>query len=244
MPSIRDEAVVLTRLDYSESSLILALFTREHGKVRAIAKGIRRSTKTRFAAGIDLLEVGQVVASSRHERGEALATLTEWKQTRSLFGLREKLFRVHAALYAAEITGHLTEDWDPHPELYESLIATLIALCDAPEPLRSVCTYQLALLESIGSLPRFEACVLCGRGEDLTHFSSFEGGLVCRHCEAGRVEKREVASGVVRFLQGERDVASLVGVFSTLNYHIGHLMGREPSLAADVVSRASQRRVE
>src|SRR5215510_10576041 len=99
MPLLRDSAVVLGRLDYSETSQILVLFTREQGKVRAIAKGAKRSTKARFAPGIDLLDIGSVVISVRHERAEGLATLTEWKQTRSLSGLREKLERLSAAQY-------------------------------------------------------------------------------------------------------------------------------------------------
>ena len=74
MPLIRDAAVVLGRIDYSESSQILVLFTREHGKVRAIAKGAKRSTKTRFAPGVDLLDIGTVIFSVRHERAEGLAT--------------------------------------------------------------------------------------------------------------------------------------------------------------------------
>jgi len=249
MSLIRDEAVVLGRIDYSETSQVLVLFTREHGKVRAIAKGIKRGTKARFAVGVDLLDVGHVVFSSRGERSETLATLTEWKPSRSLWGLREKLFRIHAGQYAAEVTAQLTEDWDAHPELFDALSSTLAALTDAPEPLNIVTRYQFALLDSIGSLPRFEACVLCDRKEDLTHFSSFEGGLICRHCEPGRVEKREVAARTVEVLRGwhspnvhrSQSSGTQAGVFTVLNYHIAHLMGREPLLATSLVPRSSQR---
>jgi len=279
MPVIGDEAVVLGRLDYSETSQILVLFTREHGKVRAIAKGVKRSTKTRFAVGVDLLDIGRVMLSSRQERGEALATLTEWKQTRSLSGLREKLVRIHGGQYAGEITAHLTEDWDPHAELFDALTATLAGLAEAEEALPAVVGYQWTLLDHIGSLPRFDACVACGRESELTHFSSFEGGLVCRHCEPGRVEKWEVGEATIAILRGlqesewrmangeermkdcrleiddcrlEPDRAaesggrterSIVGAFALLNYHIAHLMGREPLLARSLVPRTLQRRV-
>ncbi len=201
MPIVRDHGVVLARVDYSETSQVIVLFTREHGKVRAIAKGIKRGTKKRFAVGIDLLDVGQVVVSSRHERGAALATVIEWRQTRPFTGLREKLFRIHGAQYMVEITANLTEDWDPHIEMFDSLVLTLRELSEASEPLGPVSRYQLAFLESIGSLPRFESCVVCGRGEDLTVFSSFEGGMVCKHCEAGQVEKREVSPATLRTLR-------------------------------------------
>ncbi len=279
MPVIGDEAVVLGRLDYSETSQILVLFTRGHGKVRAIAKGVKRSTKTRFAVGVDLLEVGRVMLSSRQERGEVLATLTEWKQMRSLSGLRATLERIHGAQYAAEITAHLTEDWDPHVELFDALTTTLSRLADGVETLPAVVAFQCVLLEQIGSLPRFDVCVMCGRDGDLTHFSSFEGGLICRHCEPGQVEKWAVSEATIaalrprldsiietpmdegnvedcrlsivdcrmgsdRAMEGGPAVAgSVVGAFAVLNYHIAHLIGREPLLAKSLVPRPIQRRV-
>jgi len=248
---IQDEAVVLGRLDYSETSQILVLFTRGHGRVRAIAKGIKRGTKVRFAVGVDLLDVGHVVFSSRGERSEALATLTEWKPSRSLWGLREKLFRIHAGQYAAEVTAQLTEDWDAHGELFDALLSMLTALAGAPEPLGAVTKYQFSLLDSIGSLPRFDACVLCGREAELTHFSSFEGGLICRHCEGGQVEKCQVSAATMKVLRGlagaedhcSQSSGTLAGAFTLLNYHIAHLMGREPLLATAMVSRTAQRSV-
>lgn len=265
MAIIRDDAVVLMRFDYSETSQVIVLFTRDHGKVRAIAKGIRRGTKARFAAGIDLLDVGNVVVSCRQERSSSLATVTEWKQTRSLSGLRERLFRIHGAQYAAEITGHLTEDWDPHTELFDALVSTLMNLSASSEPLAITLRYQLRLLKSVGSLPRFDTCVLCGRADDLTHFSSSEGGLVCRNCEPVQIEKHELSPhtlGTLKVLAsrglqdarpGKRGFAGcaqtktfgcLAGAFGVLNYHITHLMGRESVLASKLVPARPRRGVE
>jgi DNA repair protein RecO (recombination protein O) len=244
MAAIADSSVVLRRLDYSETSQIIVFFTRRHGKVRAIGKGIKRGTKTRFAVGIDLLDIGDLVVSVRQERSETLATLTEWTQTRSLPGLREKLFRIHGAQYAAEITAQLTEDWDPHATLWEALVGVFVELSQADEPLGSVVPYQRRLLEAIGSLPRFDACVLCGRSSDLTHFSSFEGGMVCRHCEPAQVEKVAVSSKTQRALGGRDEAGSLAGSFGVMNYHIAHLMGREPLLADKLVTPKRRRMVE
>ena len=244
MPMISDSAVVLTRLDYSETSQIVVFFTREHGKVRTIAKGVRRGTKTRFAVGIDLLDVGQVVVSSRQERSASLANVVEWKQVRSLSGLREKLSRLYAAQYAAEITDQLTEDWDPHVDVFDGLVAALVEISEADEPLGSVVGCQVGLLRGVGSLPRFDCCVLCGRSNDLTHFSSLEGGMICRHCEPGQVEKRQIAPATLSDARGESEPVSYVGVFGLLNYHFAHLMGREPVLASKLVSPARRRVVE
>jgi|CXWL01.1.fsa_nt_gi DNA repair protein RecO (recombination protein O) len=251
MPLIRDAAVVLGRLDYSESSQILVLFTREHGKVRVIAKGAKRSTKTRFAPGVDLLDIGTVVFSVRHERAEGLATLTEWKQTQSLSALRERLDRINAAQYAAETTARLTEDWDPHADLFDELIDTIKDLSESKDVLKRVVRYQLVFLDKIGSLPRFDACVSCERDAELTHFSSFEGGLICRSCEVGRVEKWEIAPSTIELLnRSDGDAAPILSkerdsqsAFSVLNYHIAHLMGMEPRLAESLVPTRLRRRI-
>lgn len=260
MPIISDQAIVLGRLDYSETSQVMVLYTREHGKVRVIAKGIKRGTKTRFAAGIDLLDIGNVMLSSKQERSANLATVTEWKQIRSLPGLREKLFRIHAGQYAAEITSGLTEDWDPHVELFDALMILLTQLSDQGESLISIVVYQRSLLDSIGSQPRFDVCMACNRVDDLTCFSSFEGGMICKHCEPQQVEKREVSTSIQKAIQMMNvcdsklnenisksnqifDESILVGMFDILDYHIAHLMGKQPRLADKLVPQSLRRKL-
>jgi len=250
MPVIRDHAVILARIDYSETSQIISAFTRNHGKVRAIAKGVKRGTKTRFAAGIDLLDIAEIVVTSREERPAGLATLTEWKQSRGFLGLREKLFRLYGAQYVAEIANALTEDWDPHEGLYDDLLDALSHLDMADEPFKPVVRFQITLLHSIGSMPRFDTCATCGRAGELTHFSSFDGGTICRHCEPVQVEKRAISNSTVEMVlrlhgtlvsrevekSGAAAESNLIGPFDILDYHISHLMGRAPVMAAKLLS--------
>jgi DNA repair protein RecO (recombination protein O) len=239
MPLISDQAVVLRRLDYSETSQVLILFTRQHGKVRAIAKGVKRSTKRRFGTAIDLLEVGHVSLSTRSPHSQELATLTEWKQTAPLSGLRQTLPRLYAAQYAAEVTAGLTEDWDPHPRLYDALRALLDNLCDLLDPLPVLVAFVTGLLTEVGSAPRFDRCVGCGRTVDArpaahgAYFSSREGGPLCRDCEPAYVEKRSLPPAVLEALRRPpaTEARALAGAFDLLNYHVSHLMGRAPLLA-------------
>jgi len=233
MPSIADQAIVLRRLDYSESSLVLVFFTREYGKVRAIAKGARRSTKTRFSPGIDLLEAGQLVVSVRHPGQEALAILTEWKPARTFAGLREKIERWHAAQYVVDVITSLTEDWDPHPDLYATLERGLAALSDVDDVLGQLVEFQTSTLDATGLTPRLDKCVGCGRAVQPTadiYFSSFDGGLICRDCEPAQVEKRLVRVAVSSLLGSTAPSrADTFGLFDLYNYHISHTMGRSPA---------------
>src|SRR5262245_53546498 len=115
MPTQIDNAVVLRLSDYSESSQIVSLFARDAGLVRLIAKGMRRSTRSRPAVGLDLLELGEVEFAPAH--GEAgLGTLAEWQQVDSFLRLRADLPRLLSGLYAAELTAATTQEHDPHRE--------------------------------------------------------------------------------------------------------------------------------
>ncbi len=241
MPLLSDQAVVLRRLDYSESSQIVVLFTREHGLVRAIAKGIKRGTKTRFAAAIDLLELGQMVWSSRPDRQGSLAILTEWKQTKGFIALRDRLERLYAAQYAAEITSELTAELDPHPVLFDALVSLLAESCTLSQPLAVLCGFQRTLLIEVGLMPQMDHCTACDRllelqSDELAYFSSHDGGLLCRNCEPAQVEKRLVHSITARAIAtGEVSAETAVEAFGLLNYHISHLMHKEPKLADFVV---------
>lgn len=261
MPIVRDIAVVLRHYPFSETSQVVVVYGRAHGQVRLIAKGVKRSTRKRFAPAIDLLEEGHVAFSPRKETAESLSILTEWKQARSFGGLRERLDRLHAAQYVAEITAMLTVEFDPNVGLYDALSDALSRLCDAHGVLAILVDYQWRMLDSVGLSPRLDACVLCDRTAPLTHFSSFEGGMVCRSCEGGQVEKRGVPPGVLALLRScesadppsaavhvpsKPDVERIASTpaatnarreaFELLNYHVSHSAGREPLCASSILN--------
>lgn len=240
MAYLKDTAIALRRLDYSETSQVLAFYTAAHGQQRLIAKGIKRGAKKRFAAGIDLLESGEIVFTRSARGGDALGILSEWRQLSLHAPLRDRLDRLYAAQYAAELTAALTIEDDPHPPIFDALNAALRALCETGEPVGAVVEFQAALLTETGLMPRLEACVSCGTvcptNADL-YFSSHEGGLMCPDCERHRVEKRLVAPAAVEALATGTPVPARwrVAAFDLLDYHVTHLMGRPPKLSRFVV---------
>ncbi|GJM24478.1 MAG: hypothetical protein DHS20C16_08930 [Phycisphaerae bacterium] len=230
MAIIKDDAVILRRLDYSESSQVLAVFTRAHGKVRLIAKGIKRSTKTKFATGIDLLDIGHLTFSARHVRQEALATLTEWVQSQAGAALRDALDRLLAAQYTAFVAAELTEDWDPHPALYDGICETLRSLADGGSPVSTLLTFQRCLLQEIGSFPILDQCVGCQRpvpAHGALYFSSLDGGVLCRDCENARSEKCAIDRTTLACMKTASGPAdSVTSAFRVFDYHLSHLMGK------------------
>ncbi len=252
MPLVKDRAVVLRRLDYSETSQVLVVFTRDYGQQRLIAKGIKRATKARASTGIDLLELGQLVFSQRAGREGHLGTLTEWRQQEAYPHLRRDLTRFYAAQYAAEITSQLTEVHDPHPRLFDGLCEFLAALAQEPV-LESLVGFVWLLLREIGLRPELSRCLNCNRAIEHSQeilFSSREGGAICRDCESAIVEKRRVGPGVAAHLaaledspataegrtlkrQPQLNVVAL-GAFELLDYHVTEIMSRPPRLSASL----------
>src|SRR3982751_5647312 len=104
MSLARDKCICLRKVEYSETSQILLLFSREHGLLRAIAKGAHRRTKagaSKFDGGLDLLDLGDAVFSLRLEKD--LATLTEWSLRDGHLELRSNLRALYLGQYAAEL---------------------------------------------------------------------------------------------------------------------------------------------
>lgn len=249
MATRTDRAIVLRLVDFSETSQIASLFTAEGGLTRLIAKGVRRGTSKRFAVGLDLLEYGEL--SYAPARGGAnLGTLTEWVQKDSFAGLRRDLLRLYAGLYAAELAIGLTEESDPHPELFESLLKLLQRLAGTePEPspsanavstaarpgdereqaVAALIRFQWELLNAIGYAPNLRECVDCHKPytRGPAHFSASAGGLLCRDCEMRHAEKRGLSATFMD--QRARDPREW---FSLLDYHLSFTAAKPFQTAA------------
>lgn len=226
-----DEAIVLRLTDYSESSQIATLFTRAHGQVRLIAKGARRSTRTRIATGLDLLERGSL--SYLPARGDAqLGTLAEWLQGSVYPGLRGSLAALYSGLYAAEFVTLLTQETDPHPGLFDALATTLAQLDAGDGPVGAVVHFQCELLREVGYAPNLEQCVSCGKVRSAgagAYFSSAAGGLLCRACEPRFPEKRRITA---KLLDSDPAGEQAAHWFELLDYHLTNIAGRPARTAA------------
>ena len=133
MPTAITDAVVLRQFEWSETSQVAVLFTRDHGLIRGLAKGSRRLPSA-FDGGLEPLSVGAIGVVIKPDR--ELLTLTEWGVTRYFPGFRRSATVYAAAVFCAECVMRGFGPQDPHADLFDLLVSTLGTLdAAADQPL-------------------------------------------------------------------------------------------------------------
>jgi DNA repair protein RecO (recombination protein O) len=239
----KDEAICIRAVDYSETSQIVTFFTRANGKIGAIAKGSRRP-KSAFDGPIEVFSHGSIVFSDANR--EKLATLTEFEQQPAFTNLSINLFAFNCCLFAAELTEKMTEDYDPHPQLFDSFLQLLQKVNERADALALLILFQLSLLKEAGLQPIVNACANCKTRyerratSDELHFSSSANGLICRDCEGSFTDKIRITAESAECLGNvnmipNADEETLREIEKTLVHHFTELLGRRPKMAKYVL---------
>ena len=178
MPGIyKDEAVVLKTIKLGEADRIVTLMTRQHGKVRAVAKGVRK-TKSRFGGRLEpYTRVDLMLYKGRKD----LDTITSADILSSFDAIRRDYARLTAASALAEIVDKITPDRERAFSTYALLVGGLQALADDKGG-TVVPAFLVKLLSLCGYHPELKACAGCGDPGRLGGFSPSLGGVVCEDC--------------------------------------------------------------
>jgi DNA repair protein RecO (recombination protein O) len=179
------EAVVLRSIRLGEADRVLHLYTQAHGRVGAVAKGVRK-TKSRFGARLEPLSHVELVL--HRGRGE-LQTVTAAQLVRSHRETREDYYRFSVAMIGAEAMLRLFSEEEANERAFTALTRFLDLVDLTPhaanrptlDPLGLA--FQLKLLWLAGYLPHVSACAECGaEREPLVGYSTRAGGAVCARC--------------------------------------------------------------
>jgi len=177
----RDKAVVLRTYDLREADRIIVMMTENYGKVRAVAKGVRK-TKSKFGARLEPLSHIDVLLSTT---GRDLDVVSQVDLVSSARGLYTDLDRLTRGLAMLEAVDQLGMDREPTSHLYRMLAGALTWLNQNDSSLVLAAFYfKLLVVEGVGA--QVDNCVGCGVGDEhLVAFDMLKGGAQCRECRTG-----------------------------------------------------------
>ncbi|HEX4865587.1 MAG TPA: DNA repair protein RecO [Acidimicrobiales bacterium] len=204
MTLYRDEGVVLRTYRLGEADRIVVLLTRGRGKVRAVAKGIRK-TKSKFGAR---LEPGGHANLLMYE-GRELDIINQAETVDHYRALREDLERMTDVMAMLEAVDQVAQEGEPNAPLFRMLTSALRTLGEADQrPVLLVAAFYWKLLALEGVSPVLEECVMCASegtrttGDELVAFDFVEGGALCRRHRRGPAIDPDALSLIRRILGG------------------------------------------
>jgi DNA repair protein RecO (recombination protein O) len=178
-----DVGVVLRTYKLRESDRIVVIHTRDNGKVRAVAKGVRK-TRSKFGARLEPMSHVKLLLY----RGRELDIVSQAEAIEPLSPMLSSLDRASQGLAALEAVDQLSLEREPNPQLYKMLVGVLRTIAANPSPL-NVPAFYWKLLAREGFHPQLDTCVRCHESEPdvaLVAFDLNEGGVLCRSCRSGQ----------------------------------------------------------
>ena len=181
MRSEKLQSFVLSSLDYGDSDRIVSLFSLEHGRIKAFARGARKSRK-RFGPALE--PFARIVIQAHIKEG--LSSLQQADIISIYPAIRADLARIAHALYACELVDVITPEGHPIPRLYRLLAAYLERLETTAAIEDDRRFFEINLLNILGYRPSLETCSRCDAPfEDAGAVLQEGGEAVCRFCSAG-----------------------------------------------------------
>ena len=197
--SFRVEAVVLRHNDYGEADRFLTLYTRQQGKLRALAKGARKVTSRKAGHLEPFTHVALQLA-----KGRDLPIITQAETIQSHLPLRNDLMLTGHASYVLELLDRFTyEDATENPPIFRLLTETLSRLASKSDPWLVIRYYEMRLLDFLGFRPQLVECVNC-RSEIMAEdqfFSFGAGGVICPRCGRGLHNLSPISVDALKYLR-------------------------------------------
>jgi DNA repair protein RecO (recombination protein O) len=230
MLSEKATALVVRTSDWSETSRIATLFTREFGKVRVLAKGGRR-LNSNFDVALDLLTLCSIVLLRKNS---GLDLLTEARADERFPGLRSNLPALYAGYYIAELLGDGTQEHDPHPVLFDIGLGTLRNLQKTGSEVTALTMrFELAWLNELGYRPRLDACAICASTQWMDTVARLAvspsiGGLICPTCEPQQRDRQSISRAAAARLRelGETEDSPGLAIAPLLQAELRHVLGQ------------------
>jgi DNA repair protein RecO (recombination protein O) len=192
------DALVLTRFDLGEADRILSVMTPRMGKLRVVAKGIRKPS-SRFASHTELLALTRLTLA----KGRELDVVTGAELLNGHWPVRDDLDALGAASHCAELVEQFVQERDSQPRLYNALRSALDLLSSGASPTLVARWFELTTLVALGFRPELYRCVHCERAvqEQPNRLSARHGGVLCPACANADMHAPVLSVGAQKLLR-------------------------------------------
>ncbi len=195
MAILKADTIILKRQDFRETSLIVTFFSREHGKMQGLLKGVRKDPR-KFASTIEIYSRNEIVFY--RSRTSTLHLVSHCDSKDYYPGIRADMSKAGTAGVMAELVHAVMAQEDRNEEVFDLLVMALKELETAPNPEKLLTLFKIKVLTLSGYEPHFDSCLSCGvRITGDTKFSLARGGLLCPRCLARDTSARSVFKGTV-----------------------------------------------
>jgi DNA repair protein RecO (recombination protein O) len=194
----KTEAIVLKRTNLGEADKILALYTPNFGKIRAVAKGVRRP-KSKLGGHVETLARSSMMLAV----GRNLDIITQSQTIDSFLPLRSDLWRTSCALYTAELVDRFTEEHIENYSVYRLLLNTINNIVKTDDADLLLRYFEIQLLGYLGYKPQLQTCIHCKKELEPVenYFSASGGGTLCPNCRATEPRVRPLSLNALKVMR-------------------------------------------
>jgi len=192
------DAIIIKRHKFAEADRLLTLFTADHGKVRAIAKGAMRPG-SKLGGNVELLTHSRLMLA----RGRNLDIVTQAQAIDTFLPVRESLELMACGFYLSELVDTFTEENVEDKDLFELFLSTLRELAAAEDGERIIRYFELRLLDREGYRPQLQKCANCSSKllPEVNYYSPVQGGVLCRTCGYPDISARTISVNALKVLR-------------------------------------------
>jgi DNA repair protein RecO (recombination protein O) len=195
MPILKTEAIVISKRDFRETSIIADFYTRDFGKLSGILKGIRTEPE-KFASNLEPFSYNEIIFYQK--RNSSLHLISHADKKENFSPIRQNIIKTGLACFMMELVGALMAQEDKNEEIFDLSLMCLREMQSSSFPEKIMTIFKIKILALSGFKPHFDSCVSCGNrvlGE--SKFSLSQGGLLCQNCYKKDLGGRNIFRGTV-----------------------------------------------
>ena len=195
---VNSEAFVITQMDYGEADRLYTICTRSRGKVRAFARGVRKS-KSRKAGHLQPVSLINLMLA----KGQSFWVITQADTVEPYEAIKNDLPKTANAFYIFELVNRFAPEDEPVLPLFNLVKETMTRINDEDDLFMVNKYFELKLLKITGYMPNLSTCIQCGEAilpQD-QYFSAAQGGILCPRCGTPHPEVRKISMLALKYLR-------------------------------------------